>query len=449
MKTIGRYEIKSLISQSGVGSVYAALDEVLNCSVAIKLLRVGNNVDRERFLASLRSAIASALVHPGIAKIYGFGEHDGRLPYIVMEYLDGSSLENRFREGVPMDLFDRFSLIVQIAEALRYAHEHNAIHGKLNPANVIVLQDGTAKIINLGIAGTLRDSTGKRNDLGRLIDELAYKAPEQFQEDTTDRRCDVFSFGVICYEMLAGQHPFRPAGSRDMGRLLRNITSNDPPAIRKLMPDCPVALERIVAKTLQREAANRYQSFDDLLEDLNPVFLQIRTELAEKDARLTEALLTAGKPEEAREILLKALREGGWESFEGLRRRVRAKFETPTLREELARQLLAGRKALASGEFLEASRAFQAAVNMDALEISALPLLKRAQTLQSTRDRAAGLFKLAKQEVDGDDLAMAKHFMEQCLAATTEMFSDAQILYPSAEEIRGIMDSFRVNSRRS
>ena len=449
MKTIGRYEIKSLISQSGVGSVYAALDEVLNCSVAIKVLRVGNNADRERFLASLRSAIASALVHPGIAKIYGFGEHEGRLPYIVMEYLDGRSLENRFRDGVPMDLFDRLSLIVQIAEALRYAHEHNAIHGKLNPANVIVLQDGTAKIIKLGIAGMLRDSTGKRNDLGRLMEELAYKAPEQFQEDTPSRLSDVFSFGVICYELLVGQHPFRSAGSRDMGKLLRNITSVDPPAIGTLMRDCSVALERIVGKALQKKIENRYQSFDELLAELHPVFSQIRTELAQKDARLAETLLAAGKPEEAREILLKALREGGWNSFEELRRRVRAKFETPVLREELARQLLAGRKALESGEFLEASRAFQAAVNMDPLEVSAMPLLKRAQKLQSARDRAAGLFKLAKQEVDGQNLAMAKHFMEQCLAATKEMFSDARILYPSAEEIRGILNSFRVNSRRS
>jgi serine/threonine protein kinase len=449
MKTIGRYEIKSLISQSGVGSVYAALDEVLNCSVAIKVLRVGNNVDRERFLASLRSATASALIHPGIAKIYGFGEHDGRLPYIVMEYLDGSSLENRLRDGVEMDLFDKLSLIVQIAEALRYAHEHNAIHGKLTPANVIVLPDGTAKIINLGIAGTLRDSSGKRNDLGRLIDELAYKAPEQFQKDTTDRLCDIFSFGVISYELLTGQHPFRPAGSRDMGKLLRNITSSDPQSLRTMIPDCPDALDRILAKTLQKTTSNRYQIFEDILADLNPVFSQIRTELAEKDARLTEALLAAGKPEEARKTLLKALREGGWESFEGLRRRVQAKFETPALREELARQLLAGRKALESGEFLDASRAFQSAVNMDPLEVSAMPLLKRAQGLQSTRDRAAGLFKLAKEELNGQDLAMAKHFMEQCLAATNQIFSDAQILYPSAEEIRGILESFRSNSRRS
>jgi serine/threonine protein kinase len=449
MKTIGRYEIKSLISQSGVSSVYAALDEVLNCSVAIKVLRLGNKVDRERFLASLRNATASALVHPGISQIYGSGEHEGRLPYIVMEYLDGSSLENRLRNGVPMDLFDKLHLLVQIAEALRYAHAHNAIHGKLSPANVIVLQDGTARIINLGIAGALGDSTGKRNDLGRLIDELAYQAPEQFQKDTTDRLCDIFSFGVVCYELLTGQHPFRPPGSRDMGRLLRNITSNDPPALRTLIQDCPVALDRIVAKTLQKEAANRYQSFDGLLADLNPVFTQIRTELAEKDARLTEALLAAGKPEEARETLLKALREGGWDSFDGLRRKVRARFETPALREELARQLLAGRKALASGEFLEASRAFQAAVKMDPLDISATPLLKRAQTLRSTRDRAAGLFKLAKDELNGQDLAMAKHFMEQCLAATHEIFSEARILYPSAEEIRGILDSFRVNSQRS
>jgi tetratricopeptide (TPR) repeat protein len=234
-----------------------------------------------------------------------------------------------------------------------------------------------------------------------------------------------------------------------MGRLLRNITSTDPPALRTLIQDCPVALDRVVAKTLQKEAANRYQSFDDLLADLNPVFSQVRTELAEKDARLTEALLAAGKPEEARETLLKALREGGWESFDGLRRRVRAKFETPALHEELARQLLAGKKALVSGEFLEASRAFQAAVRMDPLEISAAPLLKRAQTLQSTRDRATGLFRLAREELSGRDLTMAKHFMEQCLVATNQIFSDAQILCPSAEEIRVILESFRVSSRRS
>jgi serine/threonine protein kinase len=449
MKTIGRYEIKSLISQSGFGTVYAALDEVLNRSVAIKVLRVGNNVDRERLLTSLSSATASALVHPGIAKIYGFGEHEGRSPYIVMEYLDGNSLEKRLREGVRMDLFEKLCVIVQIAEALRYAHQHKTTHGKLNPANVIVVQDSTAKIINLGIAGTLRDSTGKRNDLGRLIDEIAYKAPEQFLNDASDWRCDIFSFGVICYELLTGQHPFRPIGSRDMGRLLRNITSNDPPALRTLIQDCPVALDRIVAKALQKEAVNRYSSFDDLLAALNPVFSQIRSDLAEKDARLAEALLAAGKPEEARETLLKALREGGWDSFEGLCRKVRSEFETPALREELARQLLWGTKALASGEFLEASQAFQAAVRIDPLEISARPLLKRAQTLQSIRDRAAGLFRLAKKELEARDMATAKHLMEQCLAATNELFSDAQILYPPAEEIRGILETFRMNSGSS
>lgn len=273
---IGPYTITELLGAGGMGEVYKAHDQRLDRDVAIKFLSrrmAGDAASLERFQREARAA--SALNHPNICTVHDVGESQGRR-YIVMELLEGRSLKDRIGQGPP-GLEEFISIARQVCAALQAAHEKGIVHRDLKPANIFVTGSGQIKVLDFGLAKKGSELSGPKSEFsgatqsltltaaGTVLGTLAYMAPEQAVGKDVDPRCDIFSLGVVLYEMATGQRPFRgktPAG------ILGSILTESPEKPSSQNKAIPARLDRVILKTMEKEPAGRYQSAADLSADL-------------------------------------------------------------------------------------------------------------------------------------------------------------------------------------
>jgi len=267
-----RYRIVETIGRGGMGEVCLAVDLMLDRRVALKFptARVTNGHPVEQLLAEARAA--AALDHPFICKIHEVTEIDGR-PCIAMEYVQADTLEHRLARG-PLPLAEVLRLGDEIAEALEAAHRRRLVHRDLKPANIIVTDDGHIKVMDFGLAVRLElasDGADATND-ARKPDATsavtstcwgtpAYMAPEQIQGRAADRRSDIFSFGVLLYQLLSGRHPFL---CLSVESTIASILEDEPKDLREQAPDMPPPVAAVIARMLAKSPAARYQSFGDV-----------------------------------------------------------------------------------------------------------------------------------------------------------------------------------------
>jgi serine/threonine protein kinase len=206
---IGKYDVLDILGRGGMGIVYRARDSRIGRNVAIKTLTEGFSGNEEMLKRFYQEAGHTGnLRHPNIVIIYDFGDENG-LPYIVMEYLDGDPLDQLIREKIPLHLSVKLEIIEQVCLALSYAHAQGMIHRDVKPANVIVQQDGLAKLLDFGIARADEDRVdGGMTRTGTLVGTPAYMAPERLEGIKFDGRSDIFSVGVVLYQLLTGRLPF-------------------------------------------------------------------------------------------------------------------------------------------------------------------------------------------------------------------------------------------------
>ena len=278
--TLSRYRILSKLGEGGMGEVYLAADTKLDRRVALKILPQHMANDSERMRRFVQEAkAASALNHPNIITIYEISEIDNR-HFIASEYIDGQTLHTKIKSG-PMPLNTALDAAVQIATALQAAHEANIIHRDIKPQNVMVRPDGLVKLLDFGIAKVTAPVTAMTahhvdsattikggTSPGFIIGTAAYMSPEQARGLMVDARTDVFSFGVLFYEMLAGTKPFDGETAMD---LIGAILHKEPLPISEHLPEIPDEIERIISKLLRKDSDERYQSIKDVLIDLKDV----------------------------------------------------------------------------------------------------------------------------------------------------------------------------------
>jgi serine/threonine protein kinase/tetratricopeptide (TPR) repeat protein len=261
-----KYRIVEEIGRGGMGVVYKAEDIKLQRSVALKFLPhqwVSDPDARERFIQEARTA--SALDHPNICNIYEIGEtEDGRM-YIAMAYYEGESLREKIKRG-PLETNEAVDLAIQTASGMAKAHGKGIVHRDIKPANILVTQDALAKVVDFGLAKLAGQVKLTRE--GTTVGTVAYMSPEQAKGEAVDQRTDVWSLGVVLYEMLAGVLPFK--GDREQA-LIHLILQQEPERLAKFRKDLPPGLEDIVFKALAKKPASRYQTMEEMLGDLRAI----------------------------------------------------------------------------------------------------------------------------------------------------------------------------------
>lgn len=262
---IGKYQIEDVLGEGAMGVVYRALDPVLNRHVAIKIMSEALAQDsdlRERFLREAQAA--GSLQHPHVVTIYDFGEVDGH-PFIAMEYVEGVDLEHLLRTNVPLSVEEKIDLIVGVLQGLAYAHKKGVIHRDIKPANVRVDSEGKARIMDFGIAH-LASSNMTRT--GMMLGTPNYMAPEQIVGNEVTARTDIFSVGVLMYELLTNAKPFQ---GDTLHTVMYKVLSEMPPPLDKVLPGLPSSLNTVVMRALQKQPDQRYASALEMANDLTAI----------------------------------------------------------------------------------------------------------------------------------------------------------------------------------
>ncbi len=265
--TLGRYEVVEELGRGAMGTVYLGKDPKINRNVAIKTLKYGDMAQehlkefKEEFFREAEAA--GTLSHPNIMTIYDIGEeHD--MAYIAMELLKGKDLTEYTQEGNLLSPGKVLRIISSVAEALDYAHENGVVHRDIKPANIMLLEDGTVKVADFGIA-TIKATAEKSDETATIIGTPNYMSPEQISGKKVDGRSDFFSLGCVTYELLSGEKPFK---AESMAALTKNITQGRHKPINKLVPLLAPCCKKIIDKLLAKAVTRRYQKGKDIVSDI-------------------------------------------------------------------------------------------------------------------------------------------------------------------------------------
>jgi serine/threonine protein kinase/ketosteroid isomerase-like protein len=404
MRHLGRYRLEAEIARGISGVVYRAVDPNVGRPVAIKVVDLNDAVGTSRIS---RQADASVrLAHKNILTVVEYVEDDTSA-YLVMEYLEGASLRALLDSRSPLSMFEKTSLMVQVADALRHAHELGIIHGDINPANINVSPDGAVKILNFGTAGV---SEGL---LPRV--SLQYVAPEALQGGSVDALCDVYSYGVVYFELVTGNTPFGSTGS-DLAQLIYKIVSRDPALVSSIDPNCPPPLVKLIDRSLRKDRSQRYPSLGDLIQEHERIYFELQSGEAELLIQTAGKLRDDGNPSEAKKQVLQALTlnpgsSAGRALLDDLNREIQAKAQ----REKALQLLEFGRKKLSLAEYAQAIEAFEGVLALDSQNGQAAELIAKAQEVLKRRERRDVLIASAHQDLQSGRLDEASKHTLECL----------------------------------
>ncbi len=257
----GKYKIVEKIGAGGFGEVFKGLDPFLNRPVAIKTCSSDDAELRKRFFRE--AEIAANLQHPNIVTIFDFG-HQDETPYLVQEYLNGEDLDHKIRRREPMTTSTRLDVLQQIATGLDYAHSRDVVHRDVKPSNIRILEDGQVRIMDFGIAKLLTAET-QLTRTGMAMGTAAYLPPEQIMGQPVDRRGDLFSFGVLAFELMTFERPFE---GDSLSAMLYAIAHKEPRPLAGEGVACPPRLATLIETCLAKDPAARYPGFSEVIAEL-------------------------------------------------------------------------------------------------------------------------------------------------------------------------------------
>lgn len=271
-KKLGKYTILGVAGRGGMGTVYMGHDPVIDRKVAVKVyttseVEFGSDVAQKMFLNEAQ--VVGALDHPNILRIYDAGNYKGR-PYIAMEYVEGlRTLGPYCKSDDPLPMETVIQIVKQCAKALDYAHRNGVTHRDIKPDNIMLTADDEVKIVDFGVA---EHKNRRSDDSYQTVGTPTYMSPEQAKGEVLAGQSDIYSLGVILYQLLTGEVPFKAPGLAALSIL---ITTKDPKPVRALRADIPVELEAIVARAMAKNLDDRYKTGNEMAADLDAVYQQV------------------------------------------------------------------------------------------------------------------------------------------------------------------------------
>jgi len=407
---IGKYDVIDLIGRGGMGVVYKAKDPHLERPVAIKMMTSGfaDNPDLlKRFFREAQSL--GSLQHPNIVTVYDLGDYGGN-PYLVMEYLEGEGLDSVLVSRRQLSLLEKTSIIVQVCNGLGYAHRRGVVHRDIKPANIMLGKDGGVKIFDFGIAHIGDNSVTKT---GQIVGTLSYMSPEQVNGKPVDIRTDLFSTGVVLYQLFTNHLPFE--GESTATTLLK-IIYDPPPPLKNFLTSYPPELEGILLRALAKDREERYHSADEFALDLSQLQAHLKQELIAQHLQEVGVFLEKSDLYKAREYLVQVLKvDAQHVQATQLLREVQYRIKKEEVSEQVRKLRQGAEEAVAREQFNTAEECLEQALALD----------KNNPDLHRLRDsvRAAALrlqklhnaLKLAESAHQDGDLDTAKQAVEEAL----------------------------------
>jgi serine/threonine-protein kinase len=415
IKRIGKYEVIDLLGRGGMGLVYRAFDRQLNREVAIKTVTEGFTRDQEMLQRFYREAAKTgALKHPNIVIVYDLGEQDG-FPYIVMEYLSGEPLDRLIQSAKPQPLAFKLQIVEQVCYALGYAHRNDVIHRDVKPANVIVQPDGVVKLLDFGIARQEK-TDGHLTRTGHVIGTLQYMAPERLKNASFDGRSDIFSVGVMMFQLLTGQLPY--SGEYN---IVQKILSEKHPPLSQFLEKYPPALDGILDRAMAKNPEDRYSTADEMAAEISSVAHDLKKDQVAEWIQRAERLVQEQQYTTARDVLLQLLKVDSQHT--GARQLIAQVQHNLTLRQraEQIRQLRTQAEHAASDKrYEEAIDYLQQACGFDPTSSELADLLEAVRQKKRRRELIDGYLRDADVARDRGDLDTAEAVIAKALEVDRE-----------------------------
>jgi len=408
---IGNYDVVGVIGEGGMGIVYKGIDPRIGRPVAIKMMTTGFSKNEDalaRFYTEAR--FVGKLQHPNIVVVYDLGDQDGT-PYLIMEYLDGESLDKLITARRELSMVEKVHIIVRVLRALHYAHQRGIVHRDVKPGNVMVLADGDCKLVDFGIA---RGGDSNLTHTGQIVGSMSYMSPEQLNGYDVDGRTDVWSAGVLLYQLLTYHLPFE---GRDTSSLIVKILSENPPPLSTHLDSYyPPELDEIIRRALTRDRDARYGSAEEFAFELDHVEGLLKTQMVSESIREAQASMDSDLGR-ARELLSRVLKVDTQNStakqmlyqVQQLMQQQQRSAQVRTLRSQ-------AEEALDKKNWEEALVLVEQALKLDQTNMELVGLRESVLRCKARKEQVLKLVSLADAARQAGELEMARRAVDDALA---------------------------------
>ncbi len=451
---IGKYDVVEVLGKGGMGVVYKAMDNRIGRLVAIKMMTGGFAENPDLLKRFYREAQATGMLeHPNIVIVYELGDQDGN-PYLVMQYLEGEPLDKLIQQRREISMVEKLGYIIQACNGLNYAHQRGLVHRDIKPANLMVLKDGTCKLVDFGIA-RLGDTSLTRT--GQVVGTIHYMSPEQINAQVVDGRTDIWSTGVMLFELLTYTLPFE---GNDMASTLLKIIHEQPPSLSKFLTNYPPDLDEVILRALAKDREERYATAEDFAFDLGRVQEQLKKQVVSEYVDRARSMMERQDLQKAKELLQQVLRVDTSHSVaKELMHEVQQRMQRQ-VRGEQVRQLRShAEDAFAQKMYDDALAYVEQALNLDKTNTELINLRELVKSAKDKRDKAVAALRKAEAAQQAGDLEMALKAVEEAVAAdadnTQAKALQAAISRELAEhskqkELQNLLDSARrdITSRK-
>src|SRR5450755_700409 len=412
--TIGKYEVARVLGRGGMGVVYLGFDRHLGRQVAIKTLTEGFVQDEEMLRRFYREAKKTGtLMHPNIVVVYDVGELQDGFPYIVMEYVPGEPLDKGIESNRYFPVTSKLAVIEQVCLALGYAHRNDVIHRDVKPANVIVQQDDKAKLLDFGIAHHEQvDREPRLTKVGNVVGTIRYMAPERLRGTPFDGRSDLFSVGVMLYELITGNLPF----SGEDAALFHQILNEPAPPLSKYLVDYPDGLEAVIARALAKNPDDRYSDAEEMAADIAAIAERLRKEQGVEMLRRAEQLVNGENYLRARDVLDQLIKLDSKNiDARKLLATVRSNLALRQRSEQVQQLRHRAEESLNDRSYGEATSLLEQALQLEPSNFEVQEKLEVARQQQRRQNEIAGFLRKADQAKGAGEFGAAQSLLQQAM----------------------------------